>query len=113
MCEPMGQGEETGAWRHLKLSFGGGDLRTERNSKTSEIRDFRITHPSKNNFYGIPCPGNRNFGAVRFVDFRMGPEIFELGRRDLEGNCRDWRDLEGNCRDFRDFQEILKNLEGF
>ena len=43
--------------RHLKLSFGWGKLRTERNSKTSAISDFETIHPSNNFFHSWLGPG--------------------------------------------------------
>ena len=113
MCEPMSQSEESGEPRHSKLPFGWGELKSERNSKTSGISDFESLHPAKKNFDGRGSAGNRFFGVVRFGGFRPGREISSPAGRSRARPARSRSRFSRSWKDFRDFQEIMKNFSGF
>ena len=105
---------------HLECAFGGGELRTDRNSKTSAISDFETIHSTQNIFFDIGAPGNRDFGGPRMPwvlrkfdnlgDFEPAGELSEQISEILGGISRNFKNLEGFSKKNRGFSRFWKDF---
>ena len=104
MPHPSGEGTVFGRFlvplepRDLKPSFGGGESRTEGESKHRAISDFEMIHPNKNIFYRSEPPRNQFLQDLGFDGF----DDFASPRSRIS------RFFEAKFREFENLYEILR-----